>query len=662
MGMDDISEIQDLAAPKQNPLLGKKLEGVNQKIKEIEEAKKKLDNTFQVNQWGSITDYQKLVSAEIESVNGMGEALRAADIAVEFCFKKDTIPDIVGSLEQLRVVKERLEGFIEQDKESKINLIKNRLVNEYRGNQSFLREAELVSQSDIAKLREDLVKYTEKENAYQAVAEALEKKRMMLESREISAQDDAKVVYLSETMAHEFEKDRELLDSLYAEGEGYGIKPERRQKRINIGRFLYYTAVHRNWIETYTAVLEEKEKSLKMVEGIRDSQKEMLLKVQEYVNTRDMLEKCPVCGGTAFYNEEEDAKEKLLSIIGKAIADGNEAAQTCNEEILSCRKWIHRVEESYRKWVWERFISERRELEQDINQCIQMISEKLGKIIQCNDKMRNSIRVQREKTQEKVTIYDAFEQKYELAKETLDLKIIKTRKANQWIRSILIEKLQVQADDIEALDAVCDTLKYDLGEENLKLLQRYATADAETGQLETKKKLYQGAADFRNTVNKAAKDIEKEMINLVFEFINPHPFYRQLRIVKSGAETNMVPAGKDKRNIYLDHLFSEAQLRVLSLSIFLGLNLSAKDNNFGQIYIDDPVQSMDDINMVSFIDLLRALKRSDRVDKNLIIGTHDFDFSKLLKIKFRHPSYVEYYFDSYMREGPRIVKRQQGIK
>lgn len=455
---------------------------------------------------------------------------------MDFCLKKDTIPDIVGSLEQLRVLRERLTTFIGQDKEIKISLVKNRLIKEYKGNQSFLCEAELISQSDIAKLREDLVKYTEKDSVYQTVIEELEKKRTVLECKRISAQSDEKMVYLSETLAHEFERGKELLDSLYTEGERYGIKLERKQKWLNIGRLLYYTTVHRNWIETYSAVLKEKEKSLKMVKGVRDSQKEMLLKVQEYVNTRDLLEKCPVCGGTEFYDGEEDAKEKLLNIIKNAISDGDEAVQACNEEILLYRNRKHRVEESYKKWVWEKFISGRRELEQEIDQYIQMISEKLGQIIQCNSKMRNSIRIHCEKIQEKVDTYDAFVQKYGVGNEVLDLKIGNARKANQWIKSMLVEKFQLQADSVElpeggeikgfrqlikklylekkALNVVSGILKYDLGEENLNLLQRYATVDAETGQLEKKQKLYQGAIAFRENVNKVAKDIEKEMIQL----------------------------------------------------------------------------------------------------------------------------------------------------
>lgn len=52
--------------------------------------------------------------------------------------------------------------------------------------------------------------------------------------------------------------------------------------------------------------------------------------------------------------------------------------------------------------------------------------------------------------------------------------------------------------------------------------------------------------------------------------------------------------------------------------------------------VDDPVQSLDDINEVSFIDLLRALIQSKEVDKNCIISTHDHNFSQLMKIKLRN--------------------------
>lgn len=49
------------------------------------------------------------------------------------------------------------------------------------------------------------------------------------------------------------------------------------------------------------------------------------------------------------------------------------------------------------------------------------------------------------------------------------------------------------------------------------------------------------------------------------------------------------------------------------------------------IFIDDPIQSMDSINVLSLIDLFRNI--SYRLDKQLIVSTHDENFHELLKRK-----------------------------
>lgn len=49
------------------------------------------------------------------------------------------------------------------------------------------------------------------------------------------------------------------------------------------------------------------------------------------------------------------------------------------------------------------------------------------------------------------------------------------------------------------------------------------------------------------------------------------------------------------------------------------------------IMIDDPIQSMDSINVLSMIDLLRSI--SIRFNKQIIISTHDENFFELLQRK-----------------------------
>ena len=174
--------------------------------------------------------------------------------------------------------------------------------------------------------------------------------------------------------------------------------------------------------------------------------------------------------------------------------------------------------------------------------------------------------------------------------------------------------------------------------------------------------MLEDAIGFRKIINENSKELKNnfletmiennQMINWIYGKINPHPYFRELNLKILKEETSILAA--EDNDIYLDNIFSEAQMNVLSLSIFLGLILSIKNYNFEQIFLDDPVQSLDDINVVSFIDLVRALIRSRHINKNYIISTHDHNFSKLLKIKLRNYSFVEYSFISYGEEGPKI--------
>jgi exonuclease SbcC len=80
--------------------------------------------------------------------------------------------------------------------------------------------------------------------------------------------------------------------------------------------------------------------------------------------------------------------------------------------------------------------------------------------------------------------------------------------------------------------------------------------------------------------------------------------------------------------------FSAAQLNVLSLSIFLAKALNTTDDkrrSVDCIFLDDPIQSMDSINILSTIDLLRSLVVNHK--KQLILSTHEENFHLLLQKK-----------------------------
>lgn len=87
-----------------------------------------------------------------------------------------------------------------------------------------------------------------------------------------------------------------------------------------------------------------------------------------------------------------------------------------------------------------------------------------------------------------------------------------------------------------------------------------------------------------------------------------------------------------KNNHDAINYMSSGQLSGVVIAWTLALNkVYSEKNNFNTILIDDPVQTMDDINMASLVDLLR----NDFSDRQLIISTHEDDVSRYIRYKFK---------------------------
>jgi exonuclease SbcC len=129
-----------------------------------------------------------------------------------------------------------------------------------------------------------------------------------------------------------------------------------------------------------------------------------------------------------------------------------------------------------------------------------------------------------------------------------------------------------------------------------------------------------------------------DLINAIYSKIDPHPSFKEVDFIPDfdSAQPGLNIVIKDDFGGVISPIlyFSAAQLNILSLSVFLANALHAKDdkgNSLDAILIDDPIQSMDSINVLAVIDLLRNI--SLRFDKQIIISTHDENFFDLLKLK-----------------------------
>jgi len=131
----------------------------------------------------------------------------------------------------------------------------------------------------------------------------------------------------------------------------------------------------------------------------------------------------------------------------------------------------------------------------------------------------------------------------------------------------------------------------------------------------------------------------EDLINELYRRIDPHPDYKRIKFVcdfnDDKPKLNVCVYKENEDLLTIPNLyFSTAQLNILSLSIFLAKALNAIDNEgkyLDCIFIDDPIQSMDSINVLSTIDLLRSLVVNEK--KQIILSTHDENFHSLLKKK-----------------------------
>jgi len=81
-----------------------------------------------------------------------------------------------------------------------------------------------------------------------------------------------------------------------------------------------------------------------------------------------------------------------------------------------------------------------------------------------------------------------------------------------------------------------------------------------------------------------------------------------------------------------DHFLSTAQLNIVALSLFLAAALTQQWSKLGTLVIDDPLQSMDDLNAYALLDLIHGLITN--VDRQIIVTTSNRDFYDLAVQRF----------------------------
>lgn len=227
----------------------------------------------------------------------------------------------------------------------------------------------------------------------------------------------------------------------------------------------------------------------------------------------------------------------------------------------------------------------------------------------------------------KIQIFD--KDKSQIEKEFLDL--IEKQKAVEKLLETKIEKFKIVKILNDACIKATESKKVkDSIEEIKKSIEELGKAE---GKLITEK------GSLKTYLKKTIEAyFYTPLINAIYRKIDPHPDYKSIEFECDFAEN------KPRLQIYTlsdesvrsvpSLYFSTAQINILSLSIFLARALKTRDDKkepVDCIFIDDPIQSMDSINILSFIDLFRGITMS--LDKQLIVSTHEENFHLLLQKK-----------------------------
>lgn len=107
-------------------------------------------------------------------------------------------------------------------------------------------------------------------------------------------------------------------------------------------------------------------------------------------------------------------------------------------------------------------------------------------------------------------------------------------------------------------------------------------------------------------------------------------FGRGLFIKENNATSRILITAGLSPNDEVDALYNMSSGQLVSIAIALKLSLNKLYSNTPFLAIDDPVQTMDDLNLWGFIETMRR----DFHGHFLLLSTHEYDYESLLKYKF----------------------------
>ncbi len=237
---------------------------------------------------------------------------------------------------------------------------------------------------------------------------------------------------------------------------------------------------------------------------------------------------------------------------------------------------------------------------------------------------------------------------------------------------------RARVEKLRELRALGETLSVSfarLGEaaEAVGLREELAALKQQVDENEAELRQRQQAADDAQRLHEAIRSISESfvvdeltriepLLQKIYATVDPHPAFRAVRFLTKmhrgrGRLWTAVEASTGDETITIDEprtVLSSSQLNVLAVSAFLALNLSVPTPPLSTVALDDPLQSLDNVNLLGLSDLLRRL----RTRRQVILSTHDDRLASLLERKLRPVAGAErtvsISLSAWDRSGPQV--------
>lgn len=173
------------------------------------------------------------------------------------------------------------------------------------------------------------------------------------------------------------------------------------------------------------------------------------------------------------------------------------------------------------------------------------------------------------------------------------------------------------------------------------------------------KNLAETAVEARVAVTEQRFRAIQPLVADIYSRLDPHPAFKTIEFeldtyYRRGTTSPVVRDLMEDVSADPLMIFSASQANIAALSYFLAMGWTAGERSLPFVLLDDPLQSMDDVNVLGFADLCRHL----RSQRQLVLSTHERRFASLLRRKLAprasQNTAVVFEFLGWDRTGPSV--------